>query len=65
MQEIINILMRRDGISEEEAWNLVNECREEIEEAIARGDYIETDDIIASYLGLEPDYIINIIDVWR
>jgi len=65
MQEIINILMRRDGISEEEAWNLVNECREEIEEAIARGDYIETDDIIASYLGLEPDYIIDIIDVWR
>lgn len=65
MNEIINILMRRDGISEEEAWNLVNECREEIEEAIARGDYIETDDIIASYLGLEPDYIIDIIDAWR
>lgn len=64
MKEIINILMRRDGISENEAYNLVEECREEIETAIAGSRYMEAEDIIASYLGLEPDYIMDLIDVF-
>jgi len=64
MNEIINILMRRDGISENEARNLVEECREEIETAIAGGHYMEAEDIIASYLGLEPDYIMDLIEIF-
>ena len=64
MNEIINILMRRDGISENEARNLVEECRKEIEAVIAGGRYMEAEDIIASYLELEPDYIMDLIDVF-
>lgn len=61
MNEIINILMRRDGISENEARNLVEECREEIETAIAGGRYMEAEDIFMEYLQLEPDYLINLL----
>ena len=57
MNEIIEILMRRDGISQLEAENLVEECREELFVAAARGNYQECEDIVYSYLGLEPDYL--------
>lgn len=57
MKKIIKILMRRDGISEVEAENLIEECMEEMNDAIMRGNYQECEDILASYLGLEPDYL--------
>lgn len=57
MNEIVKILMRRDGISRLEAENLVEECKEELWKAAARGSYQECEDIIALYLGLEPDYL--------
>ena len=57
MTEIVEILIRRDGISRLEAENLVEECKEELYVAAARGSYQECEDIVASYLGLEPDYL--------
>lgn len=57
MTEIIDILMLRDGISENEAYTIINECKEELMDAVYRGNYLEAEDIIASYLGLEPDYL--------
>ena len=60
MREIINILMRRDGISENEARNLVEDCMLEIHEAIAAGRYMEAEDIFMDWLGLEPDYLMQI-----
>ena len=57
MSEIVEILMRRDGISQLEAENLVEECREELWDVAARGNYQECEDIVYSYLGLEPDYL--------
>lgn len=57
MNEIVKILMRRDGISQLEAENLVKECKEEVWDAAARGNYQECEDIIALYLGLELDYL--------
>jgi len=62
MKEIVDILMRRDGISENEAWNIIEECRKEIHEAILNDASINVvEDIIADYLGLEPDYIMYFI----
>lgn len=58
MKEIVKILMRRDGISEEEAWNYVRECQEEINYVIEHdGSITEVEDVIADILGLEPDYL--------
>ena len=57
MNEIVKILMRRDGISQLEAENLLEECKEEVWDAATRGNYQECEDIIALYLGLELDYL--------
>ena len=57
MDEIIEILMRRDSISRLEAENILDDCIDELREAVYRGNYLEAEDIIASYLGLEPDYL--------
>lgn len=58
MNEIVEILMRRDGISENEAWNCVEECQNEINDIIMWGGTLDQiEDAIADYLGLEPDYL--------
>jgi hypothetical protein len=61
MNEIIEILMRRDGLSETEAIEAYFECKKAMEDAIAGGAYFEVDEILRSELGLEPDYIFNFI----
>lgn len=58
MKRIIAILMERDNLSYTEAANIVEEVQEEIAEAIDAGAGLyEIEDIIASELGLEPDYL--------
>ena len=60
MDKIIKILMNRDGLSYEEAKEIYEETQEEIFTAMEDGDeYV--DDILASNLGLEPDYIFDFI----
>ena len=61
MNRVVSILMKRDGMTEAEAKELVQDTREEIQDAIACGDYDLVDDIIAGDLGLEPDYIFDIL----
>ena len=58
--------MRRDGISESEARNLVERCQDEINDVLSHmsGIYATYDtvtDIIESVLGLEPDYLMYFI----
>ena len=59
MEEIIQILMRRDHLSRQEALDLYDECQEAILETLAKNrcsiDDLET--ILDDYLGLEPDYL--------
>ena len=57
VNDIINLIARRDHISTLEAMDIVNECMEEMEEAVAQGHWQEAEDILASYLSLEPDYL--------
>ena len=61
MEEIILILMRRDHLTRIEAYDLIEECREEILDACAEGRYWEAEDILADYLGIEPDYLMYLI----
>lgn len=61
MNRVVSILMKRDGITEAEAKEMLNDCREEMNEAIAYGDYDLAEDILAGNLGLEPDYIMDIL----
>lgn len=56
MNRIVDILMKRDKMSQQEAEALVNETLNEILD-----DPVAADDIMLSYLGLEPDYIIDLL----
>ena len=51
--KVIDILMKRDGMSLEEAKLAIEECRE----ALLGGDEYAIED----YLGLEDDYIFDIL----
>lgn len=54
MNKVIAILMKRDGLTYAEAKSLIIDCRE----ALERGEY----DAIQEYLGLEDDYIFDILE---
>lgn len=57
VEDIINLISRRDNISYIEAMNIVDECIDELEGAVARGNWQEAEDIVANYLSLEPDFL--------
>ena len=57
VNDIINLIARRDNISTLEATNIVSECMDEMEDAVMRGNWLEAEDILMSYLDLEPDYL--------
>lgn len=57
VEDIIQLISRRDNISYVEATNIVSECMEEMEEAVAQGYWQEAEDILMAYLDLEPDYL--------
>lgn len=57
MNKVVEILINRDCMTKTEAEKLIDETREELLAA----DPFEAEDIIANYLGLEPDYIMDIL----
>lgn len=59
MNQTIEVLMRRDGLSEEEATELFEEVQEMIQESDMSHETVE--DILACELGLEMDYIFDFI----
>lgn len=61
MEKIIRILMRRDEMTRKEAEEYVKDTMTEIQSAIDCGDYCLAEDIFESDLGLEPDYLIDLL----
>ena len=57
--EVVEILMKRDGLSRREAQERFNEVREMIQEC--NFDPFETEDILIGELGLEMDYIFEFL----
>ena len=53
-KELVDILVRRDGISEGDALSLIEECAD----ALENGHY----NAMQSVLGLEDDYIFAVLD---
>jgi len=62
MEKIIKILMERDDLTEEDAREQVEDTRQEMYEAIDAGCLEDVEDILAG-LGLEMDYIFDILDM--
>ena len=61
MNRVVKILMNRDGMSETEANSLLQSVRNEIDEAFTDNDYQLVEDIIYCDLGLEMDYVVDIL----
>ena len=57
METIKDILMRRDGLSETEANNRIDEARQHMYELLDSGETDEAYEICNEHFGLEPDYI--------
>lgn len=57
MEKVIRILMERDDLTREEAIALIDETREEM----LAGDPWEAEEIMMDMLGLEADYILDLI----
>lgn len=59
MNKIVEILCRRDGITRDEAIDLIEDAREQMAEC--NYDPFDCEDIMMSVLGLEMDYIFYLI----
>lgn len=59
MERVIEILMKRDGLSRRDAKELILEVRERIYEC--NGNFVEAEEIMLEDLGLEMDYIFDIL----
>lgn len=58
MNSVVEILINRDGITQREAEELVNMTREEILESGSE----DAEDILLDNLGLEGDYLFDVLD---
>jgi len=57
METIKEVLMRRDGMDEDSAEQLIEEAKAQLEDYLAEGDMDSALDICQEFFGLEPDYI--------
>lgn len=58
---VVRILMHRDGLTEKEAVSRVEDTASEIYDAIEGTSCMDPEDIMMDELGLEPDYIFDIL----
>ena len=61
MEKIIEILMRRDDMTRQEAAEVVKEARKALMEAAADGDMEAAEEVLYDQLGLELDYLFDLI----
>ena len=61
MESLKEILMKRDGMSSEEADEEISSAREELMDIIGNGDLSEADGFMEDWFGLEPDYLFELI----
>ena len=61
MDSITEVLMRRDGLSEEYAKREVDDFKDSIEDSIMSGNLEDIEDALMNDLGLEPDYLMDIL----
>ena len=61
IETIKQILMRRDGMTEQEAKNLIIDAKAALQEYLDDGDFIAAEDICSEYFGLEPDYLMELL----
>ena len=61
MKETVRVLMERDGMTREEAEEMVNNAKRELYSMLEEEEYDEIEDMLACDFGLEMDYIFDFI----
>jgi len=56
MDNLKTTIMRRDNLSSDEADNLINEAKQEVNNGA------DPEEVLYNYFGLEPDYIFDLLD---
>lgn len=56
-KDLRDMLMVRDHTTKQEAQYMIDEAQQLIDEALEEGKLFVIEEILAEYLGLEPDYI--------
>lgn len=60
-ESLLEVLMRRDVLTEDEAQQVIDEARAELNELLEEGEDINEADFCMNWFGLEPDYIIELL----
>jgi len=58
---IKEILMKRDGMSPEEAQDLIDEASDQMHAYLDEGNIMAAEDVCDEFFGLEPDYLFELI----
>lgn len=58
---IVNILVKRDDFTQEEASSLVDDVMKQVYDVLSTGDYSEAEEIWMSELSLEIDYLLALL----
>lgn len=61
MGRLRKILMRKEGISEEDAESLIEEAREDLNNLLMENNFSEAWNVCETHFGLEPDYLEDLI----
>jgi len=61
MESIKQVLMRRDGMSEEQADNQIEAAKENLHDLLSRGEMSAAEYICEDWFGLEPDYMMELM----
>lgn len=64
MERVVRLIMKRDGLSYEDAKTEVSNTIDEMYEALESGDSEQVEEILMDNLGLEPDYISQLLGIF-
>jgi len=53
--------MKRDGMTDEEAGELIMDFEEALEFVVDEGDLMAAEQLVEDYFGLEPDYLMTFL----
>lgn len=63
IKEIVELIARRDGITIEEAYDVVRQCQSELDMIVDGGGSLDdAEECVAFWLNLEPDFIPTLLD---
>lgn len=63
IEEIAQLIASRDNISIEEAYSSINQCQSELDMIVSAGGSLDdAEECVAFWLGLEPDFLPDLLD---